>query len=210
MNDDLIRQLVFDLKPVERLTSPAQRTAQFAVPVAALTLASTWLAGVRADLLLKLHEPAYVAETGILLALFMLGTFATFSSGVPGVRLRPAAWGLGLFASAWLFLAGIRCFVAPAAFGLTSGIACVHRTLLLGVVPTSVLFIMLRRSVPLAAGTSGALVMTSAGALAILGTRAVCGKDDGLHVLVWHVVPLALLVLLGSVLGRAWFRYASR
>jgi hypothetical protein len=205
LSDDLIRQLVLDLQPVKRLTSPARRAAQFALPIAALTVASTGLAGVRAELLLKLREPAYLAETAIVSTLFTLATVAAFSSGVPGVRLRSALWLLGLVASTWLIFVATRYFAVPAPFSLPSGIACVLRTLLLGVSPASALFIVLRRAAPLEGGTSGALVMISAGALAMLGTRALCGKEDGAHVLLWHVLPLGLLALLGYVLGRAWF-----
>jgi hypothetical protein len=209
LTDDLIRQLVLDLQPVKRLTSPLRHTVQFAVPVAALTVASAWLAGVRADLLLKLCEPAYLAETALLGALFAIATFAAFSSGIPGIRLRSVFGLLGLVASTWLLLVITRYLALPAPVSLSSGVACLRRTLLLDVVPASALVILLRRSVPLAGGTSGALVTTSAGALAILGTRALCGKEDGTHVLLWHVLPLALHALLGSIIGRAWLSGGS-
>lgn len=201
----MIRQLVLDLKPVKRLPSPARRTAHFALPVAALTVVSAYLAGVRADFFLKLGEPAYLVETALVVALFTIATFAAFSSGVPGVRLRPALGLLGLVASTWLILVAACYFAVAARFSFASGIACLRRTLLLGVGPASALVVVLRRSPPFAGSTSGALVMTSAGALAILGTRVLCGKDDGLHVLLWHVLPVALLALLGSVFGRRRF-----
>lgn len=205
----MIHRLVLDLQPVKRLTTPARRSLQYGLPAALLTVVSTGLAGVRADLLLKLHEPAYLTETALLVALFAGAAVAAFSSGVPGVRLRSALWLLGLVTSAWLILVVTRYFALPAAFSLESGIACVRRTLLLGVFPAAAFFVVLRGSAPLEAGTSGALVMTSAGALAILGTRALCGKDDGMHVLLWHVLPLASLAVLGSLLGRAGFERAS-
>lgn len=202
MSDNLIRELARDLRPVERLASPARRSACFAFYAVAIVLVGARLAGIRADLYLKLRDPGYLTETVVLLALFGAATFASFCAGIPGARLRRTTTVVALAAGAWLALGIVGYLATPATLSLQSGLACVRRTLLLSVVPTSILFAMLRRSAPLEAGISGSLAMTATGTLAVLATRVACGRDDGMHVLLWHALPLAALAVLGSLIGR--------
>lgn len=209
MSDDLIGQLVRDLQPVKRLRSPTRRTIQFACLAVAAMAAAVVFGALRADLAAKLRDPSYLAETGLLFVLFGGATFAALRSGVPGAKLGSASLLVGLAASAWLLIVGAH-YRAPDAIDLASGLACLRRTLALGALPAYGLFAMMRRSAPLEAGTSGSLVMVSAGALAVLGTRVLCAKDDAMHVLTWHIAPVGLLALLGWFVGRVWLGGRAR
>jgi hypothetical protein len=204
MSDDLIERLVLDLQPVKRLRSPALRTIQFACLAIAAVAAAVSFGALRADLAAKVRDPSYLAESGLLFVLFGGATFAALRSGVPGAKLGSASLLVGLSASAWLLIVGAHYHSPPGAIDLASGLACLRRTLVLGALPACGLLAMMRRSAPLATGTSGSLVMISAGALAVLGTRILCAKDDAVHVLAWHIAPIALLALLGWFVGRAW------
>ena len=209
MSDDLIRQLVFDLRAVQRLESPARRSARFMLPAIVVMVANTWIIGIRPDVATRLHDVTYMGETALLLALFGGAVLAAFSSGVPGEPLRAKVRLLLVAALSWLVLTVAGYAAAPAAMSIPSGVACLRRTVLLAIVPAGALFSMLRKASPLESGVSGSLVLTAAGALALLGTRLLCTKDDGAHVLVWHALPLAALSLLGSLLGRAWLGRAE-
>jgi hypothetical protein len=206
MSDELIRRLVLDLQPVNRLERPIRRSVRFALLAGLATAIEVLVVGTRADLVGKLLEPIYLTETAILLVLFSGATFAALCSGVPGVKLSAATWLVVLAAGAWLLIVGHATGGEAQAVGLVSGAACVRRTLLLATLPGLLLFAMLRRSVPLEAKISGAFAMVSAGALAVLGTRLLCAKDEAAHVLTWHIAPLAVLALLGWFIGRARFR----
>jgi len=210
MSDDLIDRLVIDLQPVKRLRSPALRTIQFACLAIAAMTAAVLFGTLRADLAAKLHDPSYLAESGLLFMLFGGATFAALRSGVPGAKPGSASWLVGLSASAWLLIVGAHYHAPPDAIDFASGLACLHRTLVLGALPACGLLAMMRRSAPLAAGTSGSLVMISAGALAVLGTRVLCAKDNAMHVFAWHLAPVALFALLGWFVGRVWLSGRAR
>jgi len=205
MTDDLIERLVLDLEPVKALRSPRQRSIQFMLLAAFATSVTVNLLGLRPDLAAKLADPSYVGETGALLVLFGAATVAALRSGVPGAKLAAAVGIVAAAAGIWLLIVGVRYGAGQGALGLSSGLACVRRTLLLGVLPAWVLLAMVRRSAPVEAGVSGALAMVAAGAVAVLGTRILCGKDDATHVFIWHIAPLALLALLGWLFGRVGF-----
>lgn len=204
MSDELIERLVLELEPVKRLGSAARRSARFGGLALATTAASVWLLGLRADLALRLCDPSYLTESGLLGLLFAFATLAALRSGVPGAELRSLGWLVTLAGAGWCLEVAIsRASVLTALF-FPSGLACLRRTLLLGVVPAGWLLLLLRRSAPVDRRASGSLAMVSVGALAILGTRCSCAKDDAAHVLAWHVTPLALLALGGWLMGPAW------
>jgi len=205
MTDELIERLVLDLEPVKALRRPWQRSIRFAFLAVFATTVTASLLGLRSDLCAKIVDPSYVAETGLLLVLFGAATLGALRSGVPGTNLAGAVRVVAVAASVWLLIVGARCGGGAGTWGLPSGLACVRRTLLLGAFPASALLTMLRRSAALEGAASGTLAMVAAGAVAVLGTRILCGKDDATHVLAWHIAPLALFALLGWFVGRAWF-----
>jgi hypothetical protein len=200
----LIERLVLELKPVKRLRSPLRRTIQFACVAMAATVVAVSLGSFRADLALKLRNPAYLAESGALFVLFGAATLAALRSAVPGVRLGWASWLAGAAGGAWLLIVGAHYLATPDALELASGLACFRRTLALSALPAGVLLAMMRRAAPVDAGISGSLTMVASGALAVLGTRVLCAKDDATHVLAWHLAPVAAFALLGWFVGRIW------
>lgn len=202
MNDRLIEQLVLDLQPVRRLPSPGRRLLLFAGLVLPLLMLAAALVGPRADLSLKLQDRSFVAETALLLLFFFSATLAALRSAVPGAGRNGAGRLITVAVVVWALLVASQGVSAFPAIELRSGLSCLRRTLLVGIAPTWVLVTMVRRAAPLEPQTSGSLVMFSASTLAVLGTRALCARDDVAHSLIWHVAPVALLAFLGWCVGR--------
>lgn len=202
MNDWPIAQLVLDLHPVRRLPSPGRRLLRFAGLALPLLVLAAGLAGPRADLLLKLRSPSYVAETALLLLFFFAATLAALRSAVPGAGWNGAARLVILALVVWALAVAAQGFDTSPTIEPRSGLSCLRRTLLFGVAPAWALATMVRRAAPLDAQASGALVMFSASVLAVLATRVLCARDDVAHALVWHVAPVALLALVGWHAGQ--------
>ena len=210
MNDELIHDLVRDLTPVTRLASPARRTLYFALPSMFVTALLAAHSGVRTDLDAKLTDLTFALETLSLMALFVGAGLAALTSVIPGAALKSPLRVTILAAGAWLLLlaagfiatsiGGSPTSVSDPAF-VVSGFACVRRTLFLAAPPAFLMLAMVRRSAPAHSQLTGALVALSAAGLAILGTRLVCYKDEALHVLSWHAVPVLAFALGGWVLG---------
>ena len=210
-SDELVRSLVADLRPVRRLRSSGTRTLLWAAFALACVCAGAYAFGTRTDLSAKLHDPSFLAEGASLLLVFLLSGRGAFRFSVPGMERRKTAPALPLFGVlAWLLLIAARHSsasepVAPA------GLGCCVRMICLALTPTLGLWWMLRRAAPLERGWTGLLALLSAGSLAVLGTQAICAKDEPLHLLLWHFAPLLVVVLLGaglgeSLLSRSWVR----
>jgi len=210
MNDWLIRRLVLDLRPVKRLRSPERRSVLFsAVALLLLTLAVA-LANPRTDLVERLHDPAYLVETLFLLLLFCGTAFAALRSGVPGAELTGAKLLVGLAVVVWALTIASQGVRASPPVDVRSGLSCLRRTLVMVVVPAWSLAALVRRAMPLDGRASGSLVMLAASTLAVLGTRALCARDDVSHALMWHVAPIAVLAIMGWCGGRVWLGSAAR
>jgi hypothetical protein len=85
--------------------------------------------------------------------------------------------------------------------------ACVIEIVGLSIVPSWVLFVMLRRAAPLRRAWSAAFATLAAVALAAVATQVICPLDDPAHQLVGHLLPVALLSLSGTIVGRRWLNW---
>ena len=191
--EELVQALVSDLRPVRRLRGPETRALLWAALAVGVVALGSWLLGPRADLLEK-----HLAETGVLLALFVQGARSAFRLGVPGLE-RSALPIVGL--AAWLALVAARLAGEPRPLAL-DGLGCVATILVLALVPAAAALRMLRRSAPLAPGWAAAYALLSAAALATVGVQALCANDGAAHVLAFHVLPVAAVALLGAAAGR--------
>jgi hypothetical protein len=204
MSDELIAALVADLRPIRRLASPRRRAARFGGLACGAVAMAVSLVGLRQDLTARLQQAPFLGETLLLFVLFGAATCSALGSSVPGAALRGAGKWVIAALGAWLVLIAARYTLEPSARAVGHGMPCVRRMLVLGSGPACVLLIMLRRAAPLRPGTSGLLAFLSAGSLGVLGTRLLCSKEEPLHVLLWHFMPLVAVAVLGSLCGRRW------
>jgi hypothetical protein len=139
--------------------------------------------------------------TGLLLA----ATFVALSRG-------PRGFGLG-----FVSLAAVAALVAPvyAALVLASpvhtdagvtavyisplGGRCLAIAMIVGVLVLACFTVALRRSAPVASWLRGGTLGAAAGAWAGLGIFIFCPSGDPQHLLLGHVLPVAVLTLLGFI-----------
>jgi hypothetical protein len=88
--------------------------------------------------------------------------------------------------------------------------ACLIEIAGLSVVPGWALFAMLRRAAPLKRAWSGALATLASVAIGATATQFICPVDDPAHQLVGHVLPVAVLAILGAIAGQRYLNWSSR
>lgn len=202
--EEVVRALAADLEPVRRLRRVGSRALLWAALALAFVAGGSWALGPRADLLQKLSDPSYLAETAVLLAVFVLGSRSAFRLSVPGLergwigRVAPAA---GL--AAWVLLVVAR---YPAEQPMVDGLGCIANMTALGLIPAVAALRMLRTGAPMESGWAGAHGALAAASLAMLGVHSICAHDGPAHVMVFHVLPVAAVALLGAVVGRIFLR----
>ena len=212
--EQLIQALVADARPVQRLAKASTRCARWLSLALALVVVGATRGGLRPDLAEKARNAVFLLENAALLSVFFLAARSAFELSVPQEQRPLATFSLPLLAFLlWLALVLVRSQsgVGVGEFELAArtGRACVWRILGLGLLPALACWAMLRRAAPLAPGWAGLFLSLSAFSLAALGTQTLCASDGPLHVFWWHCLPVLVLGLVGSCLGRAGFLSGS-
>jgi hypothetical protein len=200
--DDLIHSLARDARPVRRLAPPARRALGWfalALPVvAAIALAM----GLRADLGLRMAEPAFLIQ------LIACGLTA-FCAAVAGLALTiPGAsrlWALLPVPPMLVWLGGFgrQCvleWLDPQAGELLSGphLHCLPDIAVITAIPTAVLLLMLRRGAWFRPRLPVVLGGLAAAALAHGGLSLAHPEDAGLLVLMVQFAAVGLLAAASS------------
>jgi hypothetical protein len=216
--DDLIRELAADGRPVRRLSPWLHRVGLWLAVAVACAAAVVITEGTRRDLGVVVWSPAYLLEAALLLVTALSAAAGALIVSVPGAeRSRLVRW-LPILAgtAALLWIAGELMVVVAAgeqAGRLGPAWWCVQRTLLIGLLPGIVLFAMVGRSAPLRAAWAGLLALLATSAIGVLGTNIMCSVDRPVHLLLWHVGPMALLSAAGAAIGASfldWTRSVRR
>jgi hypothetical protein len=204
--DDLILSLSRDARPVRRLPPPTRRALGWfalAVPVVA---AITLFMGLRADLGLRMAEPAFVIQ------LIACGLTA-FCAAVAGLALTiPGTskfWALLPVPPMLVWLGGFgrQCvleWLAPEAGELLNGphLHCLPDIAVITAIPTAVMLLMLRRGACLEPRLSVMLGGLAAAALAHGGLSLAHPEDSGLLVLIFQFIAVGTLAqVVGSRLN---------
>jgi len=215
-NDELVRKLVRELRPVRRLRGFEWRALAWAAVAFGWMAFVTHALGARPDLPRKLGETAFLAEGAALLALLVASARSAFRLSVPGLERAGSTRALPLLGlGAWMLLvivdpSGRVAGSASAPSFLLPGSPCAWKTIVLVFAPALCAFFMLRRAAPLSEGWTGLFALLASGALAMLGTQVVCRNDSLRHVLVFHVGAVLAAAAVGMVAGRVFLRRRPR
>jgi hypothetical protein len=203
----LIAELASSAAPVRRLPAPAPRMLLwFALSVPFLIAVIFMLKPSEISPLAALADRRFLLEELLLLVTALTAALAAFGSVVPGYDRRILLLPLLPFAI-WLASLGEGCWrnwVTLGAEGLTlrPDWDCLPPAILIGIVPSIVMVVMLRRGAPLVPRASIALGALAVAALTNLGLRLFHLGDASLMVLFWHLGGCAVLAGLASLVGR--------
>lgn len=208
---DLIEVLAESATPVRRLRPASVRAALWLLMAACVLALLTLGHGTRSDLILKLHQTAFVAGMAGTLATAILAAVAAFQLSLPD-RSR---WWLLVPAPAlalWVSTIGYGCladWVSMGPDGVRTGeaVRC-FATLLLTSAPLSLaMLIMLRHAAalrPTEVSITGGLAVAAITSFAL---SLIHELDATIMILIWNLGTAALIAGLASALGRtalAW------
>ncbi len=198
----LVARLVADAQPVARLWPPAPRLAAW-LGLALAVVALAGVVGLRPDVRTELARPLYVAQVTALLAGATLFAAAALRAAVPGLGANRALVGAALALTA----AGVAlAWWMPAvdSHATVFGPRCALCVVLFGALPGVALFVAVRRGAPFHARATAAWAGSAALLVGAAAVRLACPVDEPLHLLGWHVVPVAVGGVLSAVAGSTW------
>jgi hypothetical protein len=210
--EDLIRQLAAEATPVRPMAPVFRRAAGWLVLAFASLAVVMLLMGVRRELGDASDRFDFALEAALLLLTAVSAAIGALLVSIPGagttrrVRWLPVGLGVGcvLLAAGELVYAAV---VGAPTGRLTFAWHCVYKTTSVALVPGVVLFIMVRRGAPLQTAWAGLLAVLATTAIGVLGANIICPTDRPVHMLLWHVLPLALFAGGGAALGRWLLRW---
>jgi hypothetical protein len=215
--DQLISTLVADVKPVRRLLDPLQRaTLWVAVALVCVSLGLLHF-GVRRDIVSAWHDITFILRLILLASTMWLAVVAAFRLAVPGRDTR--AW------SRWWPIIGVAALVALAGGEVVTGAlsgdmgsplrawTCARKVAFVGAVPATLAVILIQRAEAVEPKWTALLGVLAAGAAGALTSELACPIRAPIHIMLWHVMPVALSAGIGAVVGSillAWARTRRR
>jgi len=211
---DLIDALVECATPVRRLRPPLVR-AMFWLGFAGLVLALVAMGhGLRADLTVRLHQPAFAITTAAALVTGILSAVAAFVISLPA----RSPWWLMLptptFA-VWISTIGYGCLtdwvgLGPDGFRIAEELRCLALLVLTSVPLAIALTVMLRYAAMLRAGAVAAMGGLAIAAITAAALSLFHDHDATALVLLWNLGTTMLIVGIASLFGRRIFGTASQ
>ena len=208
--EELIIGLAQSAGPVRRLPSLAHRLVRWSV-VAMLTLAALVLIiGVRADIEAAVRPVRFAALAALTLASALTASSAALLLSVPGAARPIDRWLPLMAAGAWAMVLGTSVASTGSLMELLTPslihVSCVIQIAGLALVPGWSLLEMVRQGAPMPGFSIRGLAALAALAMGAAGTQVLCPVDEPAHLLVGHLVPVAVLAGVTAALTcrRSW------
>jgi hypothetical protein len=210
--DALIASLAADAQPVERPGRTGRMALAWLAAAAVLAIAGLLLHApatvFRGPLLLT--SPQFLLESALGAAALICAGMAAFRAGIPAPPSRRAVWLPLLPLLAWLALHVAELWFPTFEASMAGKRAhCWLEVLVVGV-PGLVLggYLVRRRLWPLRARRTGALLGLASGAIPALAMQFICIHEPQ-HILAFHLAPMAVLGMVGAMIGARLLRAPS-
>jgi hypothetical protein len=212
--DQLIDRLVADVKPVRRLLDPMQRAALWVAVALVCVMLGLLHFGVRRDIATAWYDVGFLLRLALLASTMWLAVVAAFRLAVPGRDTR--AW------SRWWPIIGLSVLVALAAGEVVAGAlvdemgsplrawTCVRKVAFVGTVPAMLAIVLIQKAEPVEPKWTALLGVLAAGAAGALTSELACPIRAPIHIMLWHVLPVALSAGIGVLAGSALLAWARR
>jgi len=212
--DQLIEQLVREARPVSRRLSSAQRATLWAA--VALLCVAGGLAhfGVRRDIADAWRTTDLLLRVVLLASTAWLAVLTAFRLSVPGGDTR--AWSRLWPLTMLLVLVAVgtaEVFYAAAVGDAGSPLrawTCARKVAFTGTVPAVLAIVLILRAAPLEPTWAATLGVLAAGAAGALTSELACPIRTPMHILLWHILPVALSAGLGLAVGNAVLVWTRR
>ena len=217
---NFIDVLTQDLNPVKTLPSSKKLTAIWVLFAIAIVTFMVFLHGLRLDVHEKVHDIGFLVESSILIILALLIAYAGFRIGVPDTSNRQKLWVSLIYGGLifWIVMFGFDIYHSlesvahhtqsqsqPHSLSLShshAGKICSSTIIASALAAAGVMFFMLRRSFTVRPILTGLAVGLTSSTIAYIGGMYFCSIEGGMHIALWHMLPVLFVSLMLSVIGQ--------
>lgn len=207
--DELIDRLARDAAAVKPAHHPIVLSLEW-MTVAVLYLAvALIISGFRADLMVKFHEPWFVAEIAALAAIFIAASLSAALLSFPDLhQMRRVALAPALTFTLFVLVIFFAWHAdnPPAPLPIHS-FQCTLSITLLSVLPAAWIFYVMRKFASTHHHWAGSIALLSAFSVGALWLRLYEPNDSIMHVIQWHYLPMIFIGLFGMWLGKTVLRW---
>jgi hypothetical protein len=203
--EELIDSLVATAEPATPFLSPVRRALLWCVVAAVCVSLGVMHFGVRGDEMSAWYRLGFTLRLILLVSTMWLAVVAAFRLSVPGYDLRAwARWWPVVTLALLVLMVTADVLVEAAAGQLGSPMRawqCVRKMSFVGAVPAVVAIFLIQRAQAMEPRWALLLGVLAAGAAGAITSEIACPIHAPMHVLLWHVMPVALSAVLGAALG---------
>ena len=205
----LIARLAEDRLPAKPASHPFMLSIKWMMAALAYLLASLLISGLRPDLMIKLHEPWFIAEIAALVGIFIATSLSAALLSFPDLhQMRRAA-----FAPVIMFaLFALVMFFAwrtdnPSAPLPVHNFECTISITLLSLLPIFWTFLKMRKLASTHYHLAGCCTLLFAFSIGAIWLRLHEINDSIMHVVQWHYLPMIAFGLVGLWLGKVMLKW---
>lgn len=207
--EELIDRLAQDTAAVKPAPHPYMLSLKWMGGAVAYLLLSLMLSGLRTDLMLKLHEPWFVAEIAALVCIFVTTSLSAALLSFPDMhQMRRVAFApvitFALFVLV-MFLAWLA--DSPPAPLPVHSFECTVSIALFSLLPAVWTFFEIRKFASTHYHWAGCIALLFAFSIGAIWLRLYEINDSIIHVIQWHYLPIIAFGIVGLWLGKVMLRW---
>lgn len=202
--DELIDKLVQDTSVVKAAPHPYVLSLKWIGWAVAYLAVSLVISGLRPDLMLKLHQPWFVAEIAVLVGIFIATSISAALLAFPDLHQKRGAVFAPVLMFALFVLVMILAWLGdnPPASLPVHNFECTLCIILVSLLPAAWIFYALRKFASTHTHWAGSIVLFSAFSVGALWLRLHEINDSIIHVAEWHYLPMIAFGIAGLWLGK--------
>ncbi|MDX1950023.1 MAG: NrsF family protein [Rickettsiales bacterium] len=208
---------------LNNLINSLSEEAKFEVKYNASKSASIWLVfsvfyiifisyifGVREDINLIIKNPLYIIELVMLFLALILSSFSASFLASPDSKQKKYFLYSPFLAFLGVLISGILSqffdgnYIANNAH---NGIYCFSCVVILSLIPSTFLFLQIKKYAPTKLKFLGVLILLFSTAIGCLILRLTEPVDTLFHIIIWHYTPVFMLALIGIYLGKKFLSW---
>jgi len=212
--DQLINSLAQEATPIKSIPNPNRLTIALVTILVFYGLIIWLFTGFRQDLSVQFHRPFFLAEITLLLITTLFSIIASAHLTFPDQYQKMGVFRLPFFSFIALsilillqiFLPIDQKMVIPSP-KQSHNIECTQFIALAAVIPSAIIFILLRKGASTHLYIAGAYAILASSSIGCLMLRLSEQNDSLLHLVSWHYIPTLLLATVGAYFCQIFLKW---